>query len=60
MQRIYQAAENRDFYSGKTYVYKFGVESWLTDEDRPLMVNSPKPWFAGAIRNDRADFDAVF
>ena len=56
VQRVARAAELRDLAQGVTYVYKFGVESWYTDATRPLMVNSPKPWFAGAIRNDEADF----
>lgn len=54
--RIYRTAANRDFANGKTYVYKYGINSWYTDIDRPLMINSPKPYFAGAIRNDEADF----
>ena len=53
---IYRAASKRDFSQQKTFVYKFAVNSWYTDIERPAMINSPKPMFAGAIRNDEADF----
>jgi len=56
LQRVTRAAEVRDSAPGVTFVYKFGVESWNTDQTRPLMVNSPKPWFAGAVRNDEAEY----
>ena len=32
------------------------VYSILTDIQRPLMINSPRPKFAKGIRNDEADF----
>ena len=53
---IYRAASQRDFSQQKTFVYKYGINSWYTDIERRFMVNSPKPLFAGAIRNDEADF----
>merc|ERR1712227_752821 len=53
---IHHAAMSRDFVLGKTFVYKFAVPSCNTDIARPLMVNSPRPCFAGAIRNDESDF----
>jgi len=56
LDRVHRTAQSRSQDSAKTYVYKFAINSWYTDIDRPLMVNSPKPEFAGAIRNDEADF----
>jgi len=54
--RVYRTAAERDFSASKTFVYKFAVNSWETDISRPAMINSPKPYFAGAIRNDEADY----
>ena len=53
---IFRQSIDRDLLDFNTFVYKFDVESILTDIERPLMINSPRPKFAKAIRNDEADF----